>query len=553
VTYVVTGGHTITAQYLGDSSYLASTTSSGITQTVNKDATTTTVSEAPTSVIYGNESSAVFSATVTTQHGEAAPNGDTITVSVNSGAATCTITLPASNCTIGNTAVGAGGPYAVSATFNGDSNLATSTGNASTGLTVSKASTTTSVVSTTGSPSVVNQPVTYTATVTSGAGTPPSSDVVTFKDGVTPITCGSGSFDGTTATCVFTYPSTVGSPHSITAVFGGDANYTTSTSSPISQQVNAFGTATKLAFVQQPTNAFISPATIAPAVTVAVEDAYGNVVTNNTSNVTLTKLSGAGSLTGGGPFAAVNGVATFNSLSLSLVGPYTLSATGSFTSATSSTFYIYSATTTISKSQGNANSAMTNNFTALPNTSYLVFVSETGAQANNPTMTTTLANGATLSSSPVASNFVATTQGANEWVYTLSGATANTSGNVKAQFVAQSSRIDIWVVQLGGENVTNPVVTSNTRAATGTSTGQPITVTLPSAPATGDAGMLFVHITANVSAPTVTPTTTNTTWTPNAGGSAGYWCMPTASQTDTVSNVASGNVWFALAIEIAHV
>ena len=43
-----------------------------------------------------------------------------------------------------------------------------------------------------------------------GAGTPPSSDTVTFKDGATTITCGAGSvaFNGTTATCTAVYANT---------------------------------------------------------------------------------------------------------------------------------------------------------------------------------------------------------------------------------------------------------------------------------------------------------------------------------------------------------
>ena len=84
--------------------------------------------------------------------------------------------------------------------------------------------------------------MTYTATVavtSPGTGTPSSSDTVTFKDGASTISCGSGSqaFDGTTATCVVTYAS-AGS-HSVTAVFGGDANYGGSTSSALSETVNA--------------------------------------------------------------------------------------------------------------------------------------------------------------------------------------------------------------------------------------------------------------------------------------------------------------------------
>jgi hypothetical protein len=75
-----------------------------------------------------------------------------------------------------------------------------------------------------------------------------------------------------------------------------------------------------------------------PAVTVAVEDAFGNVVTSNTSTVTLAVSSGAAGFASGSTTsaAAVNGVATFSNLVLDTAGSYTLGATdGSLTAAKS--------------------------------------------------------------------------------------------------------------------------------------------------------------------------------------------------------------------------
>ena len=78
---------------------------------------------------------------------------------------------------------------------------------------------------------------------------------------------------------------------------------------------------------------------ITPAVQVAVEDANGNVVTSDTSNVTLASAANPGGGTLGGTLtvAAVNGVATFSNLSINKTGTgYTLTATdGSLTGATS--------------------------------------------------------------------------------------------------------------------------------------------------------------------------------------------------------------------------
>jgi Ricin-type beta-trefoil lectin domain-like len=80
----------------------------------------------------------------------------------------------------------------------------------------------------------------------------------------------------------------------------------------------------------QPSNAVVGQP-ISPAITVAVVDATGNTVTaNNTQLVTLAIASGpAGAkLLGTTTVRAVNGVADFTNLTLSLAGTYTLTATG---------------------------------------------------------------------------------------------------------------------------------------------------------------------------------------------------------------------------------
>jgi uncharacterized delta-60 repeat protein len=97
------------------------------------------------------------------------------------------------------------------------------------------------------------------------------------------------------------------------------------------------GAATQLAFAQAPSNG-TTDTVITPALTVDVEDADGNLVSTDTSNVTLAIASGpaGGVLSGTATVAAVGGVATFNTLSLSPAGTYTLTATdGSYTAAAS--------------------------------------------------------------------------------------------------------------------------------------------------------------------------------------------------------------------------
>jgi hypothetical protein len=98
-------------------------------------------------------------------------------------------------------------------------------------------------------------------------------------------------------------------------------------------------TPVKLAFLQQPSNA-LTKATIAPAVTVVVEDGSGNPVTNSTDPVTV-GLTGVGGLAGTLTATPQNGIATFSNLSVGTAGTYTLTATSpSLTSATSANFVI---------------------------------------------------------------------------------------------------------------------------------------------------------------------------------------------------------------------
>jgi hypothetical protein len=97
------------------------------------------------------------------------------------------------------------------------------------------------------------------------------------------------------------------------------------------------GPAAQLAFVSVPSTATAGVA-YAPVVTVAVEDQYGNLVSTDTSAVTLTIASGPGGFAVGSSTtaSAVNGEATFSQLLFDAPGTYTLTATdGSLSSATS--------------------------------------------------------------------------------------------------------------------------------------------------------------------------------------------------------------------------
>ena len=104
-----------------------------------------------------------------------------------------------------------------------------------------------------------------------------------------------------------------------------------------------FGAAAKLVFTVQPGNT-AATANIAPALVVIVQDANGNTVTSSTAAITLaigTNPSG-GALSGTATVSAVNGVATFSTLSIDKAGTgYILKATSNgLTGGTSTVFNI---------------------------------------------------------------------------------------------------------------------------------------------------------------------------------------------------------------------
>ncbi|HKS05042.1 MAG TPA: hypothetical protein VJR92_01915 [Gemmatimonadaceae bacterium] len=99
--------------------------------------------------------------------------------------------------------------------------------------------------------------------------------------------------------------------------------------------------ATQLEFTTQPAN--VAAGAFVGTLTVTARDAGGNVATAFNGNVTLGlgQAPGGATLNGATLVTAVNGVATFGSTSLNLVGTYTLTAQASgLTTATSNTFVV---------------------------------------------------------------------------------------------------------------------------------------------------------------------------------------------------------------------
>ena len=171
----------------------------------------------------------------------------TLTATVSPASATGTVTFYDGSTVIGSNAVSAGtatmsttllsrGSHSLTAAYSGDANYTASTSAILT-QTVNGTSTSTSLVSSK-NPSGVGESVTFTATVTSGSGTP--TGTVIFKDGSTTI--GTQTLSGGVASV--STNTLAGGSHSITAVYGGDSTFNGSTSNTVTQTVNKGATST---------------------------------------------------------------------------------------------------------------------------------------------------------------------------------------------------------------------------------------------------------------------------------------------------------------------
>ena len=229
--------HPVTAVYEGDTDFTTSTSNPALTQTVNQDATSASVTSATSPSVFGQ--SVTFTATVTpSAPGAGTPTG---TVSFFDGTTSLgTGTLDASGVATSPPTAGLSvGDHAITAVYDGDTDFTASTSAAFT-QTVNQGATSTSVTGAPG-PSVFGQSVTFTATVTPsapGAGTP--TGTVSFFDGTTSF--GTGTLAGGVAT--FTTSSLSVASHPVTAVYEGDTDFTTSTSTAFSQTVGKASTDT---------------------------------------------------------------------------------------------------------------------------------------------------------------------------------------------------------------------------------------------------------------------------------------------------------------------
>jgi Concanavalin A-like lectin/glucanases superfamily/Bacterial Ig-like domain (group 3) len=349
------GAHSITAYYGGDANFTANTSAAFI-QTENKAATSTGLTSSANPSLFG--ANVTLSATVSA----VAPGAGTRTGTVTfmDGAATLgTGTVNASGVATFSTTTLGQGSHAITAVYSGDANY---TGSTSPVVTQNVRKNTTTVVTSSGSPSVFGQNVTFTATISPSVGLAPSG-TVTFKDGAAIL--GTGAVNGSGAATLST-SSLSGANHTISAVYGGDANFNGSTSPGIFQTINKAATSASLTSSANPsvfgqnvtftaTESASAPGAGAPTGTVLFRDGMTTI--------------GSGTLNAGG-------VATFSSTSLAL-GSHSITAyyggdanfTANTSTALSQVVNKAATTTTLTSSANSSVSGQNVTFTATVNAS----------------------------------------------------------------------------------------------------------------------------------------------------------------------------------------
>jgi len=233
VPALTVGTHAITAIYGGSASLLGST-SATLSQVVNGAATTTSVASSASPSAFGQ--SVTLSASIQTTFGGSA-TGTITFLDGTTSLGSATVSSNSAQLSLSSLSVGS---HSITAKYNGDNNFTAST-SASLTQTINQASTTTAVTSNL-NPATLGQSVAFTVSVQStAAGTP--TGTVTLMDGTTSLGNSSLSSGGSAQ---FMVGGVSAGSHSITAVYSGDANFTSSTSASLVETVNQGSTTTTI-------------------------------------------------------------------------------------------------------------------------------------------------------------------------------------------------------------------------------------------------------------------------------------------------------------------
>jgi sugar lactone lactonase YvrE len=236
------GIHVITAQYAGVSgSYQGSSNSATVTL-AKASASITGPATQPVQVPIGQTASIPI--TVTGSSTVGAPTGSLSYMVVNAAGTTIasgtqTLTAAGSSASASVAIPGnlAPGSYTINVTYSGDSNYLPIASAAKIEFVVGKI-TGAIVLSSSANPVLLTNPVTFAALLSSAAGTP--TGTVSFNDGITLL----GTVTLSSGRASLTISALAAGAHSITAVYSGDANFASVTSTAVAEVVLDFSLTT---------------------------------------------------------------------------------------------------------------------------------------------------------------------------------------------------------------------------------------------------------------------------------------------------------------------
>jgi len=302
---LTSGSHNMTGAYSGDVNH-ATSTSSILVQTVNGVPTTTALVSSLNPSTFGQ--SVTFTATVSSSKG--VPTGK---VTFKNGTKVLgTVALTNGVAALSTSTLAAGTPT-ITAAYGGSTKFAVSSGSIL--QTVNKAATTSTITGSSPNPSTFGQAVTFTATVTTGAGGGTPGGTVTFMKGTASL--GKATLASGTATFTTKTTQLPAGTNSITALYGGDANHDGSTSATFTQTVNKATTST--AVTANPTTitsgqsvtltaTVTATPTSTPTGTVSFTDGTTNLgnasLSNGSATLVTTGIVGTGTHTINGTYKA---------------------------------------------------------------------------------------------------------------------------------------------------------------------------------------------------------------------------------------------------------
>ena len=371
------GSDTITASYSGDVVYASSTdTETEEVNPIGTTPTTTAVTALPSPAVSGE--AVTLTATVSDTTGSGTPSG-TVTFSEGTSALGTATLDSTGTATLSTTALAVGNDT-ITASYGGDATYAISDGTVA--ETVDPVGTTATTTALTASPNPVvsSQPVTFTATVSGASGSNVPTGMVTFsQDGTT---LGTAPLNSTGGATFSTSELNVGSDI-VTATYGGDTTYASSSKS-VTEEVKQ---ATSTAITASP-NPLVAGQSV--TLTTTVSDTSGS----GTPTGTVTFSNGSTTL--GTATLNSSGTASFSTTALP-VGNDTITA-----SYSGDTTYAASTGTVTETVDQTGTTATTTSVTASPNPAVsgqtvaltATVSSSTGSAA--PTGTVTFSQGSTI-------------------------------------------------------------------------------------------------------------------------------------------------------------